>query len=73
MFEGLFQPLHLIIILMFLVIVVGGVFLVFRVHWRLGSAPQHRGHKADLLKTRPSLDDRRRKGAMDAEAGACHP
>jgi|GEM_PF-6511774 len=37
MFEGLFQPLHLIIILFFLVIVVGGVFLVFRALWRLGS------------------------------------
>jgi hypothetical protein len=33
MFEGLFQPLHLIILLIFLV----GVFLVFRVLWRLGS------------------------------------
>jgi hypothetical protein len=37
MFEGLFQPLHLIILLIFLAVVVGGVFLVFRVLWRLGS------------------------------------
>jgi hypothetical protein len=41
MFEGLFQPFHLLIILLiFLVVVVGGVFLVFRVLWRLGSKPK---------------------------------
>jgi hypothetical protein len=37
MFEGLFQPMHLIILLVFLVVVLGDVFLVFRVLWRLGS------------------------------------
>lgn len=37
MFEGLFQPMHLIIILLFLVVVLVGVFLAFRVLWRLGS------------------------------------
>lgn len=35
--EGLFQPLHLLILLILLVVFVGGVFLVFRVLWRLGS------------------------------------
>jgi hypothetical protein len=33
MFEGLFQPVHLIMLL----IVAVGVFLVFRVLWHLGS------------------------------------
>jgi len=33
MLEGLFQPMHLFI----LVVLMGGVFLVFRVLWRLGS------------------------------------
>jgi hypothetical protein len=40
MFEGLFQPVHLIIMLVFLVVVLVGVFLVFRVLWRLGSKPK---------------------------------
>jgi hypothetical protein len=34
---GLFQPMHLIIILICFVVVLVGVFLVFRVLWRLGS------------------------------------
>ncbi len=40
MFEGLFQPMHLIIILISLVVVLVGVVLVFRVLWRLGSKPK---------------------------------
>jgi hypothetical protein len=43
MSEGLFQPMHLIILiilLILLVVEVGGVFLVFRVLWRLGSKPK---------------------------------
>jgi hypothetical protein len=37
MFEGLFQPMHLLILSIFLVVVLGGMFLVFRVLWHLGS------------------------------------
>jgi hypothetical protein len=37
MSEGLFQPSHLIILVILWVIVAGGVLLVFRVLWRLGS------------------------------------
>ena len=40
MFEGLFQPMHLITILVFLGVVLVGVVLVFRVLWRLGSKPK---------------------------------
>jgi hypothetical protein len=35
MLEGLFQPLHLILVVLPIFLV--GVFLVFRVLWRLGS------------------------------------
>jgi len=40
MSEGLFQPVHLIIMLIFLAVALVGVFLVFRVLWRLGSKPK---------------------------------
>ncbi len=33
MFEGLFQPMHLIILLIVMLVVAGGLFLVFQVLW----------------------------------------
>jgi hypothetical protein len=39
MFE-LFQPVHLITILVLLVVVLVGMVLVFRILWRLGSKPK---------------------------------
>ena len=39
MFEGLFQPMHLIILLIVMLVVAGGLFLVFQVLWPLVRRP----------------------------------
>ena len=39
MFEGLFQPMHLIILLIVMLVVAGGLFLVFQVLWPLVRHP----------------------------------
>jgi hypothetical protein len=39
MFEGLFQPMHLIILLIVMLVVAGGLFLAFQVLWPLLRRP----------------------------------
>lgn len=50
MFEGLFQPVHLIILLIMILIVAGGMFLMFQLLWPL---VRHRTRKEPQAPLRP--------------------